>query len=423
MSNAASGTTAKANKAHRASGTGSIRKRGNTYTALWSYTDPATGKRRQGSKAGFKTKKAAQEHMTTVLSKVQQGSWRPDKPLTVRELLLDHWLPTQESRGLKPNTIARYRVAASSWIIPHIGGVPVPSLTPAVVTKLVKTLREEKTSTGRDGLRGRSCQLTVGVLKAACAWGAENNLLSRSPISSVRRPSPDTKKMKVWTAEDAESFLHASTDDRLIAAWALFLTRGFRRSELAGLRWSAVDLRGQSGTLQVVQTRVVVDGKAGDSDPKSASGHRSVPLDHFLVSHLEIHRTRQDEERQFGGDAYEDGGWVFTDELGRLYHPDVFSNRFERLSAAAKLPRIRLHDTRHTAASLMLADGVPVKVVQEMLGHSSPAITLAMYAHVLPGMAEEAGAALSARLLGKPSNPEPSTSPTTDDGAGQALDI
>jgi integrase len=99
-------------------------------------------------------------------------------------------------------------------------------------------------------------------------------------------------------------------------------------------------------------------------------------------------------------DAYEDGGYLLADELGRPYHPDTISGWFERKVAEVGLPRIRLHDCRHTAATLMLAAGAPVKVVADVLGHASPTITLSTYAHVLPGMAEEAGARLSASLLG-----------------------
>lgn len=100
------------------------------------------------------------------------------------------------------------------------------------------------------------------------------------------------------------------------------------------------------------------------------------------------------------GSAYEDSGYLFADEMGRPYHPDTMSDWFDQKVKALGLPRIRLHDCRHTAASLMLSAGVPVKVVSEMLGHASPTITLAVYAHVMPGMAEEAGAALSKSLLG-----------------------
>ena len=116
---------------------------------------------------------------------------------------------------------------------------------------------------------------------------------------------------------------------------------------------------------------------------------------------LRSHRATQAAERLVAGVAWEGvDDHVFRDELGRPYHPDTFSDRFEQLVRASELPRIRLHDTRHTAASLMLAASVPVKVVSEMLGHSSPTITLSIYAHVMTGMAEEAGAALSASLLG-----------------------
>jgi len=128
-------------------------------------------------------------------------------------------------------------------------------------------------------------------------------------------------------------------------------------------------------------------------------GRRSVPLDASLLTILRAHRARQAEERLQAGEAYSDDGYVVADELGKPYHPDTVSGWFDDAAKDAGLPRIRLHDCRHTAASLMLSQGVPVKVVSEMLGHSSPTITLSIYAHVMPGMAEEAGAALSASLL------------------------
>ncbi len=157
------------------------------------------------------------------------------------------------------------------------------------------------------------------------------------------------------------------------------LTRGLRRGELAGLRWDAVDLEGR--TLTISRTRVVVDGKAIDSTPKTAAGRRSVPLDDMLVARLRAHRARQATERLVAGEVYSDAGYLFTDELGSPYHPDTISDRFEDLVKASGLLRIHLHGTRHTAATLMLASGVPTKVVSELLGHASPTITLAIYAN------------------------------------------
>jgi len=317
----------------------------------------------------------------------------------VKQLLEEHWLPAQRSRELRPATINQYENVIRYWLVPRIGGTRVSALTPGDVQKLVEGLRTEKSATGRRGLSPRSAQVAIGTLKASTAWAVENGLLARNPISGVKRPRSATRVMTAWSANEARAFLAATETDRLAASWALLLTRGLRRGELAGLRWDAVDL--ERGVLRIERTRVVVDGKAIDSVPKTAAGRRTVPLDASLVAPLRTHRTRQATERLGAGEAWEGvTGHVFVDELGAPYYPDTFSERFEQLVHASGLPRIRLHDTRHTAASLMLAAGVPVKVVSEMLGHSSPTITLSIYAHVMPGMAEEAGAALSASLLG-----------------------
>ena len=381
---------------------GSIRQRGKTHTAYWFTIDPATGRRVQHSKGGFLTIKAARSHLNSIIGKVEDASWRPDRPLTVKQLLEEHWVPAQRARGLRPATLAQYRSVVDHWLLPSLGGTRVASLTPADVARLVEKLRSTKSAKGRNGLSARSAQLSVGVLKAACAWAVEAELVGRNPLTGVRRPRPSTRTMTAWSFEEARAFLSATEDDRLAAGWALLLTRGLRRGELAGLRWEAIDLDGS--TLRIVATRVVVDGRAIDSEPKTSAGRRSIPLDDRLVELLRAHRARQSRERLAAAEAWQGGSLtkahVFADELGRPYHPDHFSDRFDRLHRGFDLPRIRLHDTRHTAASLMLASGVPVKVVSELMGHSSPTIMLSIYAHVLPGMAEEAGAALSESLLG-----------------------
>lgn len=377
---------------------GSIRQRGTTFTAYWFTTDPATGKRCQHTKGGFHTKGAARKHLNAVVAKVDDGSWRPDKPLTVRDLLVDHWLPAQRVRGLRPATLAQYGHVVDAWLLPHVGGLRVSALTPAHVHDLVHALRTSRSSTGRDGLSPRVAQIAVGTLKAATAWALQNGLLGRDPMSGVRRPRAQAAPMTIWTDDQARSFLDATTDDRVHVAWALFLTRGPRRGEVAGMRWEDVDL--DAKVWRINRTLVVADGKPVASTPKTAAGRRTIPLDDRLVALLKAHKARQASERLVAGDLYDDNGFVIADELGQPYHPETLSTWFEKWEKSLGLPRIRLHDTRHTAASLMLAAGVPVKVVSEILGHASVTITLSIYAHVLPGMAEEAGAALSASLLG-----------------------
>lgn len=376
---------------------GSTIKRGSTWSAYWSTTDPATGSRRQHSKGGFRLQKDARAHLNDVLGRVGNGSWRPDKPMTTRELLEEHWLPAMASRELRGSSMAQYRLAVRAWLVPNIGGVVVSSLTPKIVNGLIVTLKTTRSSAGRDGLSPRTVQLAIGVLKSACAWAVRNELLMRNPVAAIAQPRADRPEMQAWGVDEARLFLEKINGDRLAWAWTLALTRGLRRGELCGLKWSDVDL--ERGTLHVNRARVTVEGKAVDSLPKTSAGRRSVPLDAALVAILRAHKALQGRERLAAGQAYDDGGYLCANELGAAYHPDTVSGWFDAAVAKSGLRRIRLHDCRHTAASLMLASGVPVKVVSELLGHASPTITLSIYAHVLPGMSEDAGAALSKSLL------------------------
>jgi integrase len=313
-------------------------------------------------------------------------------------LLEEHWLPAQRLRGLRPATVEQYEHVVADWLVPNIGGLVVAGLRPMDVDKLKTTLATSTTPKRDRGLSPRSIQISVQVLKAATRWAAREGGLGRDPLASVRRPRVEASKaMHAWTTDEARQFLASVKDDRLEAVWALLLTRGLRRGELAGLRWQQVDL--DAGTVRIVETLIVVDGKVSASAPKTNAGKRTIPLDDSLVSRLRSLRSRQAQEHLAAGPAYDRRGLLVADELGRPHSPEWISGRFEALVASAELPRIRLHDCRHTAATLMLAAGTPVKVVAEMLGHSSTKVTLDFYAHVLPGMAERAGAELSASLL------------------------
>jgi integrase len=375
---------------------GSTIRRGATWTAYWSATDHATGQRRQHSKGGFRTQKEARTHLNTVLPKVDAGTWAPDSGLSVEQLLTE-WLAAKTSEGLRPATISLYRMAGEAWISPQIGALEARQLTAARVGELVERLRSGGSTHGRGPLSSRSVQIAVQVLKAATRWAFETALLSRDPLAGYRRPRSTSKTMAFWDASEAKAFLEFVRDDRMAAIWALFLTRGPRRGEVAGLRWDAIDL--EAGQIRITDTRVLVDGHTQASAPKTERGRRPLSLDPRLISLLRSHRVRQSTEKLAAGDAYDDGGWLVCDELGRPWYPDTISERFDTLVKASGLRRIRLHDTRHTAATLMLSAGQPVHVVAAILGHD-PTETLRTYAHVIPGGTEAAGAGLSAALLG-----------------------
>jgi len=374
---------------------GSIRKRGATHTAYW-FIAGRDGKRVQRTKGGFRIKREAQAHLTEVLAAVQDGSFSEvaDLKITVNAYVREHWLP---SLDLRTATIAQYRHAAEAWILPHVGGEKLAALTPRQIERMLATLRASGSRAGKP-LSDRSVQVAHLVSKMFCEHALRRGYLLRNPVAAVPRPRARSAEMHAWTAEQVRTFLATAKRDRLHAAWVLFLARGPRRGELAGLRWADVDL--DAGRWQVVHTRISVGGTVVDSQPKTAAGRRSIPLDPTLIALLRAHRKSQLEDKLAAGAGYRDSGYVFTNELGEPYHPEGFSDRWETLVAKAGVPRIRLHDARHTAATLMLANGTPTKVASELLGHSSTAITEQLYQHVMPGMAESAGEALSALVLG-----------------------
>ncbi|MGD0810817.1 MAG: tyrosine-type recombinase/integrase [Acidimicrobiales bacterium] len=185
--------------------------------------------------------------------------------------------------------------------------------------------------------------MATTFLKAATRWAVETGLVARDPLVGPKRPRAQSPEMKVWTPEQSAAFLVAT---------------------------------------------------------KTEQSKRTLEVDDYLVAILRAHRARQAAERLAGGESYEDGGWLFCDELGHPYSPGYFSHAWERRIKTLGLPRIRLHVARHSAVSAMLADNVPVTVVSEMLGHASPTVTLGVYAYSLPGAGMSAGERLTQPLRG-----------------------
>ena len=223
--------------------------------------------------------------------------------------------------------------------------------------------------------------------------------LPRNPADRAKPPSIasiDEMPPRTWSARQLDDFLAHVRDDRLYAAWRTLAMTGLRRGELLGLDWDAVDL--DTGRLAI--TRTLIEGKGAPrfSDPKTKRGRRSVALDATTVEALREHRERQLDERVAWGPAYESHGLVFCREDGTPIWPRTFSRSFDHHVRDAGLPKIRLHDLRHTHATLALEAGVHPKVVQERLGHATIAITLDTYSHAIPAMQEDAAAKIAALL-------------------------
>jgi integrase len=384
---------------------GSIRRRGSTYT-YWLDVgpDPVTGKRRQRTKGGFRTKRECQVALNAAIVAVQGGTFVEPSRRTVGSFLLDEWLPAVQLANLRPATWENYRIHVQAHIVPALGPVELQQLSPA---QLNAFYRYSLTEGGKDGqgLASKTVRNIHNVLhralKDAVRWG----FLVRNVADAADPPKGKSAEMRVWSPEQLRGFLEHVREDDLYAAWLLVTTTGMRRGELAGLRWVDVDL--DAGRLSVRQPRVVVANVPQPSEPKTARG-RSLAVDPVTVAALRRHRARQHEHRLQVGARYQDSGLVFTWPDGSPIHPLRFSRWFEQHARRAGLPRIRLHDLRHSYASAALAAGVPAKVISERLGHATIAVTMDIYSHVLPGLDREAADSVARLILGGSDAPEAS---------------
>jgi integrase len=204
------------------------------------------------------------------------------------------------------------------------------------------------------------------------------------------------------------------------ALWLPVATTGMRRGELAGLRWIDIDF--DHATVSPPLPRVVVDHQVHDSAPQTERARRRLALDPVTLAALQAQRRLQAEDRQTVGGRYRDHGYVVTWPDGRPLHPEDLANCFEQLPRAAGLPRIRLHDVRHSYATAALKAGISAKVISERLGHASVAFTLQTYSHVIPGMDKDAAATVADLILSSTQKgpetvvPGPSANKTANNG-------
>lgn len=366
------------------------------------------GTRRQMRRRGFATKKAAAEALAAVVAEQARGMFVRPSRTTVAVFLLDEWLPARVT-ALKPTTAASYEQIVRTYVVPHIGGVELARVDGPLLNRLYAALLADG-RTGASGRRGALSPKTVrnvhGLLHRAFKDAVRWRRLNVNPCDAADQPRKAAPEMSAWTAEQLGRFIDATAGDRLGAIWRLMCTTGMRRGEVAGLRWSDVDLpKGRPGRVTVRQTIAMAGTRPTVGTPKTAAGRRVVMLDDLTTAALRAHRQRQRLEQVAIGDGWHDtAGLVVLEADGSPIHPQVLTRRF--VSAVRKvdgLPVIRLHDVRHSYATAALAAGVPVKVLSSRLGHADVAVTLRTYAHVMPGDDEDAASRVADFIAGKPS--------------------
>ena len=357
-----------------------VQRKDRFYVVAYDGVDPLTGReRRRWHPVGHDREEA--EAIAARLDNERDS--RPPAvggPITLGSFLTETWLP-QKRRHVRATTAHRYAWFVERYISPAIGDVPLRRLRSDHLDRLYESLAVTGGRTGT-GLAPKTILEVHMILRAALDQAVERELVARNVAhgARARRRPPARAAARAWSAEELRAFLSSARQHRLYAALHLAAHTGMRRGEIVGLKWS--DLDRVASRLSISRTLQSVGGRPVEFGVKTRTSRRTVDLDHHTMRQLDRWRRRlRHEGLPHGADD-----WMFCNAQGRFLNPESVSQLFDRIVRRSGLPRIRFHDLRHTHASLLVAAGVPIKVVSERLGHAHPAFTMHTYQHLLPGM-------------------------------------
>jgi len=365
---------------------GHIRQRSKGSWTIWVDLgrDPETGKRKQQTLTVRGSKKDAERELRAILSRTEGGAYIRLTKMTVGEYL-ETWLRDYVSTNTAPSTADGYSDIVRTHLIPELGRFPLTALQPLHVQAYYSRMLRCGRRDGKGGLSAQTVKHHHRVLYEALKHAVKHGLLIRNVGEAVDPPRPDSKEMITLDMDDVHTLLDAAHDTPYYMLFYTALYTGLRRSELLGLRWKDVEL--DLATLSVVQTLHYVPGKGYIfREPKTKRSRRLVDLSPSLVLLLREHRANHELEKKLFGCSVIPDDLVFSYPDGTPLPPNSITKAFHKLAKSLGMPGMRLHDLRHTHATLMLRQGVHPKVVSERLGHSSVAITLDTYSHVMPGI-------------------------------------
>lgn len=380
-------------------------KAGARYLIKYSYPRD-DGSRGVALKRGFHTRKDAADELRNRLSAVAAGSHVAPNRVTVSQHF-DQWL---DGLRREPTTLASYRKNVRLHLTPHIGGLRLDQVTGTRLTKLYRQLEREGRVDGKGGLSARTVRYIHTIAHAGFGAAVRDGLLVHNPADKADPPTAKAAaapEMRYWTAGQLRSFLDHTrgAEDDLTPAWTLLAMTGMRRGEALALQWGDIDWEGGRASVRRSVTLVQTKGEGEEVlVGKTKSGRpRVVDLDDATLAMLKAHRATMG---ALSLSLARDTSYVLAEVAGNVRHPERFSRRFVAALGRARrdlpdLPVIRLHDLRHTHATILLGAGTPVKVVSERLGHASATITLGVYAHVMPGMQREAATTFAALVAGQ----------------------
>lgn len=372
-----------------AQGGGSIRQRPD---GRWEarYTvgrDPGTGKQVQKSVYGD-TEREVRKKLTQATAAIDEGTYMEPSKLTVGAWL-DIWL--KEYTGhIKDATLRSYKDSVRLYLKPAIGAVQLQKLNSHTIQKLYNDLSTKGSLKKKDtGLSPKTVRIIHGILHKALKQAVLIGYMKHNPSIACTLPRMEKKKMNILPADELSKFIEASEDHKYHALFMVYLFTGMRRGKALGLKWEDVDShRGVIHIRQQMQRERVENGQLRLVSLKNDRQRQITPAQ-TIFQILHKHKVKQSETRLMVGQAWADHGLVFCNDLGNFLDADAIYKSYKRFLSNNGLTEMRLHDLRHTAATLMLENGAHIKSVQEALGHHSAAFTLDVYGHVTPEMKRE----------------------------------
>ena len=360
-----------------------------TYAAVIELSRGPNGRRRHKWFGGYRTRKEAQSRLTALLHELQDGSFIAPSKMMFDEYLR-RWLADSAAHRLSARSFERTKCIVECHLIPELGGCRLAELRPLHIQAYLTAARRSGRKNGQGGLTGATLLKHFEVLHSALNQAVRWELIARNPASAVDRPRAEMKPgqaIRALSGDEVATLLGNAAGERLYTPILVAVTTGLRRGELLALRWADLDL--EKATLSVNRALEETGSGVAFKTPKTARSRRTMPLAATTVQALRDHHRAQSALKLRLGPAYADQDLVFATPRGTPWSPSNFSRAFRTFKARHGY-EFRFHDLRHTHASLLLAQGAHVKVVQERLGHASVTMTMDTYSHLLPGVQEAA---------------------------------
>ncbi|MDD5092834.1 MAG: site-specific integrase [Dehalococcoidia bacterium] len=351
--------------------------------------DPQTGKRKQMSRSIKGTKKEAEKRLAEIIHQLEKGTFTKPQKITFGEYL-HQWLKNHSSK-LGPRTIEDYELDIRKHILPSLGAIYLSQLKPQHLEDYYAEKLEHGRCDGKGGLSPKTIRNHHHIIHAALQKALTTHLIQVNPADAVELPEKQHYEFPTWDENEVNKFLEAIKNSPYYTIFYLALFTGARRSEVLALRWQDTNLT--LGQIQINRSlHRLKGGKLVFRPTKTKRSRRTIALSPSTIITLRNHKEAQRLEWNMADRNPTEETLVFCHFDGTPLVPDTVTHAWQRVlkQAGVDLKRIRMHDARHSHASLLLKQGVHPKIVQERLGHSSISMTLDTYSHVMPGLQEAA---------------------------------